>query len=90
MATTTYQFAPSATAPFQFQPTFDSNVYTVIVTWSLFGVRYYINVYQLDGTLIVSRPLIGSPDDYNINLLGGYFTTQMVYRSSSNNFEVID
>jgi hypothetical protein len=48
-----------------------------------------VNVYTLQGVLVCERPLTGSPPDYDINLIAGYFTTSsLVYRVSSNNFEV--
>ena len=59
--TTYYPFTPSNQGPFQFSPTLDGNTYNVIVTWSLFGRRYYVNVYDLARNLIVSLPMIGSP-----------------------------
>jgi hypothetical protein len=59
--TTFFDFVPSNTAPFEFQPTLDGQVYTCGVTWGLFGRRFYISCYQLDGTLVFSRPVIGSP-----------------------------
>jgi len=49
---TTYLFAPSPTAPFQFQPTLDGEVYHVVVTWNLFGQRYYVNVMTTSGALV--------------------------------------
>lgn len=61
MATIT-PFVPNPQTPFQFSPTLDGNVYTVVITWNLFAQRFYFNLYQLDGTLVVSLPLIGSPD----------------------------
>lgn len=85
---TSYDFQPSSSAPFQFQPTLDGAVYTVIVTWSLAGQRYYANVYALDGTLIAIVPVIGSPLHYDINLVGGYFASTLVFREASNQFEV--
>lgn len=86
---TTYVFAPTPTAPYQFQPTLDGAQYTANVTWNVFGQRWYLNVYQLDGTLVCAVALVGSPDDYDINLVGGYFTTStLVFRQSSQNFEV--
>ena len=88
MATTYVQFVPSPQSPFQFQATLDSSTYTVIVTWNLFGQRYYINLYALDGTWIVALPLIGSPPDYDISLTAGYFDTTLVYRAATGNFEV--
>lgn len=89
VAGTTYiPFVPSSSANFQFQVTLDGTVYTGIVTWSLFGQRYYLNLYTSAGALVVALPLIGSPVDYNISLTAGYFTTQLVYRVQSNSFEV--
>lgn len=83
------QFAPQVTQNFSFLPTFDGQQYNVIVTWNLFGQRWIVNVYTLQGSLVVQKPLVASPDDYNINLIEGYFTTStLVYRGSSNNFEV--
>ena len=90
MTTVYTPFTPSVTTPFLFQPTFDGDIYTVIVTWNLFGRRYYVNCYTLSGTLIFSLPLIGSPLNYDISMTKGYFTTALVYRVSTNNFEVID
>ncbi len=84
----TFPFIPSTNAPFQFQPTLDGQQYTVIVTWSLFGRRFYVNVYKLDGTLIVCRAMVGSPNGYDISLTSGYFTSKMVYRAPSRQFEV--
>ncbi|KWN80876.1 hypothetical protein WM24_23875 [Burkholderia ubonensis] len=60
------QFAPSSTSNFQFQCQLDGSAYNVVVTWSLFGARYYVNVYSLDGTLIVVMPMIGSPPALNL------------------------
>ena len=67
--TTFYPFTPNNQAPFQFSPTLDGDVYNVRVTWSLFGRRYYINVYDLSRNLIVSLPMIGSPSAFNLSSL---------------------
>lgn len=53
--TTYVDFVPSTTTPFQFQATFDGAQYNVVVTWNEFGERYYINVYDLGGNLILAR-----------------------------------
>lgn len=89
MATTLTQFTPAVNQNFSFQPTLDGQQYAVVVTWQLFGQRWVVNVYTLQGSLVVAKPLRSSPDDYDINLVEGYFTTStLVYRASSNNFEV--
>lgn len=59
--TTYFDFSPSSAGPFQFQPTLDGQTYTGIVTWNVFGRRYYLNLYQLSGERVFSLPLIGSP-----------------------------
>lgn len=59
--TTYFQYVPNNTAPYEFQPTLDGQAYIATVTWSFFGVRYYVNLYQADGTLVFSLPLVGSP-----------------------------
>lgn len=87
--TTIYDFSPSPTSNFTFQPTFDGEVYTVIVNWNLFGQRYYINIYTLQGALVACVPLIGSPPEYNISMTGGYFTSTLVYRVANAQFEVL-
>ena len=86
---TLYQFIPGVNQNFAFQPTLDGQQYNAVVTWSLFGQRWVLNVYTVQGALVVEKPVAGSPDDYDINLVQGYFqTSSLVYRVSSNNFEV--
>ena len=87
--TTTYAFTPPATGNFQFNTTLDGLPYVVVVTWNAYGQRYYVNVYDTARNLILSRPLIASPPEYNINLLIGYFfTSTMTYGYTTNNFVV--
>lgn len=87
--TTLTQFTPTVNQNFSFQPTLDGQQYSVVLTWALFGQRWVLNVYTLQGVLVLQKPLRGSPDDYSINLIEGYFTTSsLVYRVSTNNFEV--
>ena len=83
------KFTPTDTANFQFQADFDGSSYNIIVNWSLAGLRYYVNIYTTQGVLVVCLPLIESPDDYDISMTAGYFATQLVYRASTGNFEVI-
>jgi hypothetical protein len=81
-------FQPSTGTPFQTQVTLDGTVYTVIVTWNLFGRRYYLNIYTLAGVLVSSRPMVGSPLDYDISVAPGTFTSTLVYRAATNQLEV--
>jgi len=87
--TTLFPFAPSVSQNFTFQPTLDGKTYNAIVTWSLFGQRWIVNVYDLSANLIFARPLRASPADSDINIAAGYFTTStLIYREGTRNFEV--
>jgi hypothetical protein len=86
--TTYIDFAPSTTSNFQFNATLDGQTYTVTVTWNVFGARYYVNITQVDGTLVLAIPLIESPDSYDISMVAGYFASTLVYRESTGQFEV--
>jgi len=83
------QFTPVVNRNFSFNPTLDREQYNAVITWSLFGLRWILNVYNLQNQLILQKPLRASPEDYDINLVEGYFATStLVYRESTNNFEV--
>lgn len=64
--TTFFNFTPSATSVYQFQPMLDGQTYNVTVPWSLFGQRYYIQVADLSGNVIVYEALAGSDTGVNI------------------------
>ena len=81
-------FNPQPTANFRFSPVLDGSTYNAVVTWNAYSGRYYFNVYTLNRGLTMSVPLIPSPDYQNINLTEGFFTTPIVFRASSNNFEI--
>jgi hypothetical protein len=88
-ATTYIPFLPASNANFQFQVTLDGANYSVIVNWNLFGQRYYLNIYTLTGARVLTVPLIGSPNFFNISMTAGYFTTMLIYRPGSGNFEIL-
>lgn len=54
------QFTPSTTTAFQFQPTLAGTQYNATVTWNLFGQRYYLNLYDLSGNLIIATAIVGT------------------------------
>ena len=85
---TIFAFQPSQTSPYQFQPTFDGQEYTCIVTWNVFGQRYYVSCYNLAGDRIFTVPMVGSPLDYDISLTAGYFTSKLIWRIAAGQFEV--
>lgn len=63
---TPFLFTPSPQGPFQFSPTLDGVTYNGIVTWNLFGRRYYLNLFALDGTAVFTLPLIGTAAAINL------------------------
>ena len=87
---TTYTaFTPSPTALFQFQATLDGVNYNILITWSLAGQRWYLNVYDLQGNLKLSRAMVGSPVGTDINLLGGFFSVStLIYRVGTQQIEI--
>ena len=67
---TTYTpFVPNPQVAFSFQPVLDGATYNVTVTWNVFGQDYYVNIYDLNGNLIVNLPMVGSPPGVNISSL---------------------
>jgi hypothetical protein len=56
-----YAFQPSNQGPFQFQPTLDGISYNAVITWNIFGQRWYINLYDSAGNLIFCQAVVGSP-----------------------------
>ena len=81
-----FNFSPYT--PFQFQCTLDAELYTVIVTWNLFSQRWYFTLYDSGQNVILLMPVISSAPGANQNLVAGYFTDTLVYRNSSNQFEI--
>lgn len=88
---TTIQFVTSnaATPPFQAQLTLDGNPYTLVAMWNLYRGDWYVSITDQSGNLVCNSPLIGSPPNANIYLFPGLFTTStLLYRPSTNNFEL--
>lgn len=85
--TTFVDFVPSTVAPFTFLATLDGAQYQVVVTWNVAGERYFVTVYDLLSTLILSCPLIESPTGFDFPLTAGYFDDVLLYRSDTAQFE---
>lgn len=83
-----FPFAPSSTQPFEFQPILDGVQYVALIKWNLFGRRYYLELYQVDGTRVLTTAVVESPLDYDISLVGGLFESKLVFREQSQQFEV--
>lgn len=87
--TTLVQYAPSATAPFQFQPVLDGATYLATVLWNTAAQRNYLKISAANGSLVCYVAMVGSPPMYDINLVAGYFATAtLVWRPSTGNFEI--
>lgn len=55
-------FTPTANGAFTFSPVLDGTTYNGVVTWALFGQRWFLNLYAPSGPLIVAIPLVESID----------------------------
>ena len=60
MMATVYDFTPSATAPYQFQPTLDGQLYLATVKWNLAGQRWYMELISQGGALVFLQSLKSS------------------------------
>lgn len=88
---TTIPFVPSTKAipPFSTMVTLDGQSYLLSTVWNLAGQRWYINLTDSNGNIVLNRPLTGSPMTASLNLVFGLFTTStLVYRTDTGNFEV--
>jgi hypothetical protein len=81
-------FLPSPISAFRFSATFDDALHDCIVHWNVVGQRWYLTVVRQDGTRIVTIARVASPDNYDIDLIAGYFASTMVFRQSSQMFEI--
>jgi hypothetical protein len=59
--TTVIPFLPSNLVAPSFRATLDGTDYDVEITWNVSAQRYYINIYGLDGTWIITTPLVQTP-----------------------------
>lgn len=82
-----FRFAPGADLPFSFKTTVGGEPVFGTVPYNLYAKRYYLKLSDSNNNLVVYTPLVGSPDDYDINLALPYRPGSLVYRASTNNFE---
>jgi hypothetical protein len=87
--TTYVPFSPRPGQGFPFQATLDGATYEMLVTWNIFGQRWFITCVASDGTAVFHRSVVGSPNEGMINLTAGYFVSSaLCYRQDSGNFEI--
>jgi hypothetical protein len=59
--TTIIPFLPSNIFPPKFRIMLDGIDYQVVVTWNISAQRYYVNIYGLDNSWIITVPLVQTP-----------------------------
>jgi len=87
----TIAFTPnnSAAPPFQVSVTLDGVSYSMITMWSTYSQRWYVSLNDQSGNVVVNQAMIGSPPGFDIRLFPGLFmTSTVVYRVSTNQFEI--
>ncbi|MFW0766689.1 hypothetical protein ACN0IV_12700 [Trabulsiella odontotermitis] len=85
--TTMIAFKPDGRTPFSFQATVGGVKLFGTVPYNLYANRYYLRLSDGQGKVVSYRPLIGSPDDYDINLALPYAPGTLVFRTSTSQFE---
>lgn len=66
--TTLIPFKPDGRGPFQFTARIGEYETFARVPFNLYANRYYLELKDSSGDVIVYMPLIASPDSYDINL----------------------
>ena len=87
----TFQFNPTINANVAFQATLDGTTYSVAITWNVYRIDWYLNVYDQSNNLIVSRAFVGSPPlpESGINLVAPWFLTSTMYYYPSSSTIVV-
>lgn len=57
-----FQFTPDIGQNQSFQPILDGNIYAAAITWNIFAQRWYLNLSDLNGNLIIYRAVSSSAD----------------------------
>lgn len=94
---TTTLFAPTPNLPFQFQATLSGSTvnvtstgttFNVSIPWNTYGQRFYVQITDQNGNLVLNKPLIASPPGYPISIVAGYFASTLVFWEAIQTFEV--
>lgn len=64
---TTFPFSPTPQQNQVFNPVLGGNTYTAVVTWNLFGQRWYLNLTDSNGDLVISTAVVSSQDPQAIS-----------------------
>ncbi|EEW9942063.1 hypothetical protein HFW01_001557 [Salmonella enterica] len=85
-----YPFSGNEQKSMVFTPVLDGEVYNCQTKWNIAAQRWYLNITDNSGRRQLTIPVIGSPKNYDINLLVGAFSkTRMVWRVSDGQIEVL-
>lgn len=82
-------FSPNGREPFKFTVSVGGNTLFVTIPFNLYSNRYYVSIRDGGGETVVYCPLVGSPDNYDINLALPYAPGSLIYRVSKNQFEAV-
>ncbi|ENC7539748.1 hypothetical protein ABK178_004278 [Salmonella enterica subsp. enterica serovar Brandenburg] len=86
--TTLIPFKPDGRGPFQFTARIGEYEIFARVPFNLYANRYYLELKDSSGEVLVYTPLIASPDGYDINLALPFALGKLIFRESTNQFEV--
>lgn len=81
-------FSPSDKEQFKFTANIGGRIVFVSIPYNRYANRYYVRIRTDSNTISSFVPLVASPDGYDINLALPYAPGSLVYRESTNNFEV--
>ena len=87
---TLFPFTRNLSQTFTFNPVLDGKTYFATVKWNIYGQRYFIQLVDTNGNTVLALPVIGSPDNRSISITAGYFTSELIFRTSQMRFEVSD
>jgi len=89
MTTTTFKFTGNENSAVSFTPSLDGAVYNAVIKWNLAAQRWYLTITSNSGARMLTRPLVGSSNTSDINILFGIFTTKLIWREASGLIEVV-
>ncbi|MBJ9210657.1 hypothetical protein I5481_02105 [Citrobacter freundii] len=81
-------FKPDGNQPFQFTARVGNYELFARVPFNLYANRYYLELKDSSGDVVVYCPLVASPDGYDINLALPCAPGKLIFRESTNQFEV--
>lgn len=64
---TAYPFNPSPLQNATFNPVLGGNVYAATIVWNVFGQRWYLNLTDTQGNLLISTAVVSSQDPQGIS-----------------------